>query len=30
MIPPEIQILFTVPIIFIFCGAIIAILGYNG
>ena len=29
-IPTEITILFTVPIIFIFTGAIIAILGYNG
>lgn len=30
MVPSEIKILFTVPIIFVFCGAIIAILGYNG
>lgn len=29
-VPPEILILFTVPIMFIFAGAIIAMLGYSG
>jgi len=29
-IPPEMSLLFTVPVVFIFVGAVIGILGYSG